>query len=251
MNYSNGLTSFTTTNNHIQHTPLGTGTMPISPRSDTEYTTLHSNHMQTYNNNYDGDYDDSLSANGDHKDHETMENINVVTGSPTPPILMALKRKTSFDELEDNADPGMESLSMAQAIKNSYEYMKTFEGIRARSFEEMQHQHQQMHQQQQQQQQTHQSHQVPDRDTIDCDAGSEIDIQSPSPGLQQIHNLQDYRSHQQQSIEQHGGDDSAVNGSCASSEDLNQTNSSEQGEKITSGSDDEGGCFLLPFKFLL
>jgi len=35
--------------------------------------------------------------------------------------------------------------------------------------------------------------------------------------------------------------DSLVNGSCASSEDLNQTNSSEQGEKITSGSDDEGG----------
>ncbi|XP_030388392.1 retinal homeobox protein Rx [Scaptodrosophila lebanonensis] len=34
--------------------------------------------------------------------------------------------------------------------------------------------------------------------------------------------------------------DSLVNGSCASSEDLNQTNSSEQGEKITSGSDDEG-----------
>ncbi|XP_036346814.1 retinal homeobox protein Rx-like [Rhagoletis pomonella] len=33
--------------------------------------------------------------------------------------------------------------------------------------------------------------------------------------------------------------DSVVNGSCASSEDLNQTNSSEQGEKITSGSDDE------------
>ncbi|XP_075169281.1 retinal homeobox domain-containing protein Rx [Haematobia irritans] len=34
--------------------------------------------------------------------------------------------------------------------------------------------------------------------------------------------------------------DSLMNGSCASSEDLNQTNSSEQGEKITSGSDDEG-----------
>lgn len=34
--------------------------------------------------------------------------------------------------------------------------------------------------------------------------------------------------------------DSVMNGSCASSEDLNQTNSSEQGEKITSGSDDEG-----------
>ncbi|XP_023308612.2 retinal homeobox protein Rx isoform X1 [Lucilia cuprina] len=34
--------------------------------------------------------------------------------------------------------------------------------------------------------------------------------------------------------------DSVINGSCASSEDLNQTNSSEQGEKITSGSDDEG-----------
>uniref|UniRef100_A0A1A9ZNP4 Homeobox domain-containing protein n=1 Tax=Glossina pallidipes TaxID=7398 RepID=A0A1A9ZNP4_GLOPL len=34
--------------------------------------------------------------------------------------------------------------------------------------------------------------------------------------------------------------DSLMNGSCASSEDLNQTNSSEQGEKITSGSDDDG-----------
>ncbi|KAL5286066.1 Rx family protein [Megaselia abdita] len=226
----------TATTNHTE----GTGTMPISPRSDTEYTTLHSNHMQTYNNNYDGDYDDSLSANGDHKEHGSMENINVVTGSPTPPIMMALKRKASFDELEDNTDPGIESLSMAQAIKNSYEYMKTFEGIRARSFEEMQHQHQQMHQQQQQQQQQLQPQQIPDRDTIDCDAGSEIDIQSPSPSLQQIHNIQEYRSHQQQSLEQHA-DDSGVNGSCASSEDLNQTNSSEQGEKITSGSDDEGG----------
>lgn len=252
LNYSNGLTTYHNTNtNHIQHTSLGTtgigtgpGTipnnipnlsnLPISPRSDTEYTTLHSNHMQTYNNNYDGDYDDSLSANGDHKDHHgSMENINVVTGSPTPPIMMGLKRKASFDELEDGADPGMESLSMAQAIKNSYEYMKTFEGIRARNFEEMH--HQQMQQQQQQQQSQVQ-------DSIDCDAGSEIDIQSPSPNMQQIHNMQDYRSHQQQSLEQHG-DDSGVNGSCASSEDLNQTNNSEQGEKITSGSDDEGECF--------
>lgn len=230
------------TNNHIQHTPLGTGPMPISPRSDTEYTTLHSNHMQTYNNNYDGDYDDSLSANGDHKEHGSMENINVVTGSPTPPIMMALKRKTStFDELEDNADPsGMESLSMAQAIKNSYEYMKTFEGIRARSFEEMQHQ-------QMQQQQQHPSQQIPD--TIDCDAGSEIDIQSPSPSLQQIHSMQDYRSHQQQQQQQQGleqhVEDNGVNGSCASSEDLNQTNNSEQGEKITSGSDDEGEFLFL------
>ena len=213
--------------------------------------------MQPYNNNYDGDYDDSLSANGDHKDHGSMENINVVTGSPTPPMMMGLKRKSSFDELDDSADPGMESLSMAQAIKNSYEYMKTFEGIRARNFEEMQHQsmqhhhlhqqqqqhHQQQqtlhHQQQQQQQQQQHSQQI-SSDSIDCDASSEIDIQSPSPSMQQMHNLQDYRSHQQQQAMDQHADDSGVNGSCASSEDLNQTNNSEQGEKITSGSDDEG-----------
>lgn len=47
--------------------------------------------------------------------------------------------------------------------------------------------------------------------------------------------------------------DSVMNGSCASSEDLNQTNSSEQGEKITSGSDDEGECkqnFELSYRTL-
>lgn len=42
--------------------------------------------------------------------------------------------------------------------------------------------------------------------------------------------------------------DSVMNGSCASSEDLNQTNSSEQGEKITSGSDDEGKLFIFNIK---
>ncbi|KAH8291173.1 hypothetical protein KR054_009449 [Drosophila jambulina] len=148
-----------------------------------------------------------------------------VTSPPTPAPrgqLAAGKRKSAGVFCDDN-----ESKLANGQMGGNY-------AIRARSLDEVQ--HQQHHQQQQQQSQQHQQQQQQQ--------------QQQQPSFQH-----DFRSSSSSNGNGHpngngsAGDhgerlnadsDSLVNGSCASSEDLNQTNSSEQGEKITSGSDDEG-----------
>ncbi|XP_036223264.2 retinal homeobox protein Rx [Bactrocera oleae] len=143
-----------------------------------------------------------------------------------------LKRKSSVSYCDDlDAGEANESkLANGNALENYA--MKSFEGIRARTFEEVQQQSlngncNAMEQQQQQQQQQAQQQQQ----------------QLQQQQFQQRH-MDDYRLIGGSGSGVDGPDrlndaDSVVNGSCASSEDLNQTNTSEQGEKITSGSDDE------------
>ncbi|XP_052842209.1 retinal homeobox protein Rx isoform X2 [Drosophila gunungcola] len=143
-----------------------------------------------------------------------------VTSPPTPAPRgpLAAKRKSAGAFCDDN-EP---KLANGQ-LGGNY-------GIRARSLEEV-------HHQQQQQQQQHQSH-------------HHQQLQQQQQGFQHDFRNSNNGNGNPSGSSNNSGDhgerlnadsDSLVNGSCASSEDLNQTNSSEQGEKITSGSDDEGG----------
>ncbi|XP_050743802.1 retinal homeobox protein Rx isoform X2 [Drosophila biarmipes] len=135
-----------------------------------------------------------------------------VTSPPTPAPRgpLAAKRKSAGVFCDDN-EPKLANGQMG----GNY-------GIRARSLEEVHHQQQQSHHQQQQQLQQQQ--------------GFQHDFRSNSNG----NNASGNSSSGDHGERLNADSDSLVNGSCASSEDLNQTNSSEQGEKITSGSDDEG-----------
>lgn len=133
------------------------------------------------------DFDDSIS-NGE----EIVKDLSPVGG-----IVAAgtcLKRK-NYDDVDVGTN------------KTNYDYMKNFDGIRARSFEEIQ--------------------------------NDELKHQRMMTGSQE------YRIEESNKTI----DESCGTNNYASSEDLNQTNSSEQGEKITSGSDDEGGLFFLNFSF--
>ncbi|XP_055858901.1 retinal homeobox protein Rx isoform X2 [Episyrphus balteatus] len=206
----------------------------------------------------EGDYaDESMSANGDNKENGSSAAIDVTT--PSPPLSIGggaggesgLKRKSSsspasYDDLDENNETmahnskllngnddqvtGNDPSTMADCSKLGPNYG---EYIRARSFDEMQ---------QQQQHQLHHS------------GGGASDAHQSPPPLMHQHHLQHQQQQQQQQRQldefrsagiipeqpdRLNDNDSVVNGSCASSEDLNQTNSSEQGEKITSGSDDE------------
>lgn len=160
-------------------------------------------------------------------------NYNNAVASAASLQFGGLKRKSSVSYCDDlDAGEANESkLANGNALDNYT--MKSFEGIRARTFEEVQQQSlngncNAMEQQQQQQQQQAQQQQQ----------------QLQQQQFQQRH-MDDYRLISGSGSTGDGQErlndaDSVVNGSCASSEDLNQTNSSEQGEKITSGSDDEG-----------
>ncbi|XP_036669598.3 retinal homeobox protein Rx [Drosophila suzukii] len=139
-----------------------------------------------------------------------------VTSPPTPAPRgpLAAKRKSAGVFCDDN-EPKLANGQMG----GNY-------GIRARSLEEVHHQQQQQQSHHQQQQQLQQQQQQ----------GFQHDFRNNSNG-----NNPSGNSNSGDHGERLNADsDSLVNGSCASSEDLNQTNSSEQGEKITSGSDDEG-----------
>ncbi|XP_037941907.1 retinal homeobox protein Rx [Teleopsis dalmanni] len=174
----------------------------------------------------------------DTKEHRNSATIDVTT--PQSPAIAAkmqfgnLKRKSAdsyCDELDDqNNEAHINAVKLANGSMHDNYTLKGFEGIRARSFEEVQSlndncnnlESQQTQHQNQQQQQQQQFQQLQQRHLEEYRLGA-----SGSSGP----------SEQQDRI---NDSDSVVNGSCASSEDLNQTNSSEQGEKITSGSDDEG-----------
>ncbi|KAH8372789.1 hypothetical protein KR009_005003 [Drosophila setifemur] len=133
--------------------------------------------------------------------------------TPSPRGQLAVKRKPAGAFCDDN-DP-----KLANGQLGNY-------AIRARTLDEVQQQQQQQSLHQQQQQQQHQQ-QAFQHDYRSSNNGNHSGIGGSS-------NAPDH------SERQNADSDSLVNGSCASSEDLNQTNSSEQGEKITSGSDDEG-----------
>ncbi|XP_017072614.2 LOW QUALITY PROTEIN: retinal homeobox protein Rx [Drosophila eugracilis] len=139
-----------------------------------------------------------------------------VTSPPTPAPRgpLAAKRKSAGVFCDDN-EP---KLANGQLPGGNY-------GIRARSLEEVHHQQQQQQSHHQQQQQLQQQQQQ----------GFQHDFRNSSNG-----NPNGNSNSGDHGERLNADNDSLVNGSCASSEDLNQTNSSEQGEKITSGSDDEG-----------
>uniref|UniRef100_A0A6P4EE75 Retinal homeobox protein Rx n=1 Tax=Drosophila rhopaloa TaxID=1041015 RepID=A0A6P4EE75_DRORH len=142
-----------------------------------------------------------------------------VTSPPTPAPRgpLAAKRKSAGVFCDDN-EPKLANGQMG----GNY-------GIRARSLEEVHHQ-----QQQQQQQQSH--HQQQQQQLQQQQQGFQHDFRNNGNG-NPSGNSNNSGDHGERL---NADSDSLVNGSCASSEDLNQTNSSEQGEKITSGSDDEG-----------
>lgn len=133
------------------------------------------------------DFDDSIS-NGE----EIVKDLSPVGGGIGAAVA-CLKRK-HYDDVDVGTN------------KTNYDYMKNFDGIRARSFEEIQ--------------------------------NDELKHQRMMTGSQE------YRIEETNKTI----DESCGTNNYASSEDLNQTNSSEQGEKITSGSDDEGGMSLFSFK---
>ncbi|XP_017470902.1 PREDICTED: retinal homeobox protein Rx isoform X2 [Rhagoletis zephyria] len=167
--------------------------------------------------------------------HSPSSNYNNAASSACSMQFGGLKRKSTVSYCDNNVDAAEANDSkLANGSARENYAMKTFDGIRARTFEEVQqqslngncntmeqqqqqHQHGQQYQHQQQQLQQQQFQQ---RHMDDCRL-----ISGSGSGGDGQDRLNDA--------------DSVVNGSCASSEDLNQTNSSEQGEKITSGSDDE------------
>ncbi|XP_017051769.1 retinal homeobox protein Rx [Drosophila ficusphila] len=154
-----------------------------------------------------------------------------VTSPPTPAPRgpLAGKRKSAGIFCDDN-EP---KLANGQ-LGGNY-------GIRARSLEEVHHHQQQQQQQQshhqQQQQQLQQQQQQQQQQNFQHDFRNNNGNGNPSGNSNSNNNNGNSGDHGERL---NADNDSLVNGSCASSEDLNQTNSSEQGEKITSGSDDEG-----------
>ncbi|KAL9915897.1 retinal homeobox protein Rx [Glossina fuscipes] len=209
---------------------------------------------------------DAVTEDEDTKDPQDIRNIDVISSSSAQSPIYSngsgLKRKSATnstttaycDDLSltnncnnnNNNNNDNDCLSTKALINGSttdnYSLKQQFDGLRPRSLEDMQQQtftnnnngnldhQQQIQQQQQHQQQLNQYH------------------------VQQKH-MEDYRLSATGSNSGNGNggavgsnehqdrlndNDSLMNGSCASSEDLNQTNSSEQGEKITSGSDEDG-----------
>ncbi|XP_062133229.1 retinal homeobox protein Rx [Drosophila sulfurigaster albostrigata] len=174
------------------------------------------------------DYDErSMSSNSELDEDEDdaaklQSDCNIdVTSPPTPRppnnnnnnnnngsvVVVGCKRKAGAasaycDDNEPKLANGQQQQQQQQQLGNY--------SIRARSLDEVQ------QQQQQQQQQQHFQH----------------DYRNS--------NNNNSNNNNNNNQAEHVDNDSLVNGSCASSEDLNQTNNSEQGEKITSGSDDEG-----------
>lgn len=146
----------------------------------------------------------------DDDDDTTKLHLDVTSPpTPSPRGPLAPKRKSAAGAFCDDNEPKLANGQSSQL--GNY-------GIRARSLDEVQ---AQQHQQQQSMQQSHQQQ------------GYQSEYRSSSNGNPNG-NSGDHGERM------NADNDSLVNGSCASSEDLNQTNSSEQGEKITSGSDDEG-----------
>ncbi|KAH8320768.1 hypothetical protein KR067_008989 [Drosophila pandora] len=149
----------------------------------------------------------------DDDDDTTKLHLDVTSPpTPSPRGPLAPKRKSAAGAFCDDNEPKLANGQSSQL--GNY-------GIRARSLDEVQAQ-----QHQQQQQSLQQSHQHQQQ-------GYQSEYRSSSNGNPNG-NPGDHGERM------NADNDSLVNGSCASSEDLNQTNSSEQGEKITSGSDDEG-----------
>lgn len=139
------------------------------------------------------EFEDSMSNNGDSGKESSG------TG----------KRKR-FDDMDAAAEMQLKYKGVDMGkVANSFEYMKSFDGIRARNFEDIQNEEQQQ-----------QHHRMMNGTVSGGGAGSGVGS--------------DYR-------EEHGNrviDESNVN--YASSDDLNlTTNSSDHGEKAMSGSDDE------------
>ncbi|XP_058459858.1 retinal homeobox protein Rx isoform X2 [Malaya genurostris] len=166
-----------------------------------------------------------------------------------------------YSKLHDSADKSIKA--------NSFDYMKNFDELRARQAaafdaeQQLQQQQQQQHQHQQQQQQLHQQtlhhhhqQQQQQQQQHNVQSQHQIQQQQSAPHSQQLptgssihgsvpsdHRPDDYRLGPNNGPGQDGSDKLGEDGgiSYASSEEMNQTTSSEQGEKLGSGSDDEGG----------
>lgn len=212
-----------------------------------------------------GEIDADITDDEEPHDPNDSHNIDVTSSPQSPHMAMhnfgngsGLKRKSSVsnycDDLNslnnNNNNNTTDAEGFSKSIMNGncgsgsgsegYSMKSQFDGsVRARSLEDMQHQ------------------------SFGINGNSGMDQQNngsshlSSSQQQQQKHLEDYG--RMGAIGSGGGacsmngsnndqpdrlndNDSLMNGSCASSEDLNQTNSSEQGEKITSGSDDEGKC---------
>ncbi|TMW43534.1 hypothetical protein DOY81_011386 [Sarcophaga bullata] len=185
-----------------------------------------------------GDIDAVTEDEDDNKDPGDMHNIDVTSPSPQSPSLTSfgngtgLKRKSTSNSSaycddalnNNNNNSSMPDERVGEYLSKSVvngTNVAGFEGaVRPRSLEDMQKQN-----------------------FMSLNGNQTMEHHQAAQHHTQKH-LEEYnRIHQSSNHEQQdrlNDNDSLMNGSCASSEDLNQTNSSEQGEKITSGSDDEG-----------
>lgn len=140
------------------------------------------------------EFDDSMSNNGDNS-----KDLTPTSGGGGG------KRKHFDHDLDDGAM--LKYKNNSDAIKNSYEYLKNFEGIRARNFDEIQ---------------SDEHHSVHQQRMLNSSEYNRINAGSDEPNR----------------LGEDAGANTNVN--YASSDDLNPTNSSEHGgEKAMSGSDDE------------
>uniref|UniRef100_A0A1I8PF01 Homeobox domain-containing protein n=1 Tax=Stomoxys calcitrans TaxID=35570 RepID=A0A1I8PF01_STOCA len=211
-----------------------------------------------------GEIDADITDDEEPHDLNDSHNIDVTSSPQSPHIIMhnfgngsGLKRKSNYcDDMNslnnnnnnnNNNTNDTEGFSKSSLMngncdggsgRDNYSMKSQFDAVvRPRSLEDMQsfgvngnaeqHSGGQSHMQSQQ----HQSKHLDDYGRMSSGVGSGGAMGSGSGGTNVANGEQQDRLND---------NDSLMNGSCASSEDLNQTNSSEQGEKITSGSDDEG-----------
>lgn len=166
--------------------------------------------------NYAADYDDAGSSNGDsNKDYLVSSSSGSVNGDRFGATHRSLRRKHGKDDGPVDMDNNKVFYKMyknncgeaATIPPTKFDYMNTFDGIRARSIGDMQ--------------------------TDDQHSGN-----NASDNDYRINVTDDMTNRCSASSDDNGAN---INVNYASSDDLNQTNTSEHDDKNMSGSDDDGG----------
>lgn len=172
------------------------------------------------NDNYGGDYEDAASLNGDNgKDYlvsSSSGNVNGDRYNRHPKRKHGKDMDASVDMDNNKVFYQMYKNNCGEAAAmpaNKFDYMTHFDGIRARSIGDMQN-------------------------------DDQHSVNNVSDGDYRINVTDDMSNRCSASSDDNGAN---INVNYASSDDLNQTNTSEHDDKNLSGSDDEGGgnFFLL------
>lgn len=176
--------------------------------------------------NYSTDYDDGASLNGDNnKDYLVKNSSGIVNGDRfNAQHHRDLRRKLSKDDTNVDIENNKVFYKMYKnncgdagtLPPNKFDYLNSFDGIRARSISDMQ-------------------------------QNDEQHAANASDSDYRINVTDDMVNRRSASSDDNGAN---INVSYASSDDLNQANTSEHGDKTLSGSDDDGGgkfCLFFPF----